>query len=252
MKNKIAIITGGSRGIGAGITEAFLNAGAHVVVAYRSNRQAAEALRDRLKEHGDRLRLHQADVARATDRAELVESVEREFGRVDVLVNNAGIVIPAGILDETEEQFDQTVGTNVKGPLFLAQACIKSMLEKGVQGSIVNVSSVSAKMPNATLAYCASKAAIEMVTKKLAFQMAAHNIRVNTVVPGTIRSDMNRHYWQDHPDKWQAHVETIPLGRGGEPSELAAAVLFLASDQASYITGAELCVDGGNLLKPTW
>ena len=252
MKNKVVIVTGGSRGIGAGITEAFLGAGACVVVPYRSNSEAAKMFTETHEEHADRFFTIQADVSVSADRQNIVEQAHKKYGRIDVLVNNAGIVLPASPLNETEEQFDQIISTNLKGPFFLAQACANYMISNNINGNIVNISSVSAKVPNASVSYCASKIGIEMVSKRLALALAKNKIRVNTVVPGTIRSDMNRNYWEGNPEKWENHVSKMPLKRGGEPNELAAAVLFLASDQASYITGSEILVDGGNLLKPSW
>ncbi len=252
MKDKVVIVTGGSRGIGVGITTAFLQAGAKVVVAYRANQQAAEVLRSSLLEYQAQLFLIQADISLAADRKKLLSQAIEHCGRIDVLVNNAGIVLPSNVLTETEEQFDQIISTNLKGPVFLAQACANYMIEQGIEGNVVNVSSVSAKVPNAPTAYCCSKAGLEMASKKMAYSLAKHKIRVNTVIPGTIRSDMNRRYWHDNPEKWQQHVSKLPMQRGGEPNELAAAVVFVASEQASFMTGAELLVDGGNLLKPDW
>lgn len=252
MKDKVVIVTGGTRGIGAGISQAFLESGATVIAVYRNNVQKAQLFEQAMQQYGDCLSIIQADVSSGKDRLHLIAQVIQRYGRIDVLVNNAGRVIGASLFEETEQQFDEIIATNLKAPIFLAQACAKHMVEQGIAGSIVNITSVSAKMPNATMNYCASKAGLAMASKKMAHKLAKYHIRVNVVVPGTIRSDMNRPYWQDNPEAWQEHVKQLPMERGGEPNELAAAVVFLSSDQASFITGTELVVDGGNLLKPSW
>ncbi|MCH9769567.1 MAG: 3-oxoacyl-ACP reductase FabG [Gammaproteobacteria bacterium] len=253
MQNKVVIVTGGSRGIGAGITRSFLEKGAKVVINYQSNKLAAEQLQDQLKAFSASLLLIQADVGLSADRKKLIEKTLAHFGRIDILVNNAGISARKGFLKGTEEEFDAIIQTNLKGPIFLAKACAEYMIENNIQGSIVNISSVAGHTPNAATSYCAAKAGLIMATKTMALKLGPHGIRVNTVTPGTIKSDMNRRFWHDAPEKWDAAVKTMPLQRGGEPCELASAVLYLASDEASYITGSDLVVDGGCLLRqPEW
>lgn len=253
MQNKVVIVTGGSRGIGVGITQSFLEKGAKVVVNYRSNKVAAEQLQDELKDYSATLLFVQADVGLSVDRKSLIEKTLAHFGRIDTLINNAGISARKGFLKGTEEEFDVIIQTNLKGPIFLAKACAEHMIDNKIQGSIVNISSVSGHTPNAATSYCAAKAGLIMATKTMALKLGPYGIRVNTVTPGTIKSDMNRRFWHDAPEKWNAVVKTMPLQRGGEPRELASAVLYLASDEASYVTGSDLVVDGGCLLRqPEW
>jgi len=250
MKNKVVIITGGSRGIGAGITEAFYNKGARVVVNYRKNEEAAVKLKKTLKGDDESFLLVQADVSTAAGRDKLVAQTLSHYGAIDVLVNNAGIAARKSFLKGTEEEFDSIIDTNLKGPIFLAQACAASMIEEKIQGSIINICSVSAYMPNAATSYCAAKAGLLMATKTMALKLGEHGIRANNVSPGTIKSDMNRWHWHDNPDVWNETTRKFPLQRGGEPSELASAVVYLASDESRYITGIDIVVDGGWLLKP--
>ena len=253
MKNKVVIVTGGSRGIGVGITQSFLEKGAKVVVNYRSNKTSAEQLQDQLKEFSASLLFVQADVGLSADREYLIEKTLAHFGHIDTLVNNAGISARKGFLKGTEEEFDAIIQTNLKGPIFLAKACAEHMIDNKIKGSIVNISSVSGHTPNGATSYCVAKAGLIMATKTMALKLGPYGIRVNTVTPGTIKSDMNQRFWQDAPEKWGAMMQTMPLQRGGEPRELAGAVLYLASDDASYVTGSELVVDGGCLLRqPEW
>ena len=249
MKNKVVIVTGGSRGIGAGITQLFLEKGAKVVVSYHSNTTAAEQLQKELKHFYKSLQFVQSDIGLSEDRKNLIESTLSHFGRIDSLVNNAGISARGSFLKGSEEEFDAIIRTNLKGPIFLAQSCAKHMIENSIKGSIINIGSVSGHRPNAPTSYCAAKAGLTMATQTMALKLGSHGIRVNTVTPGTIKSGMNRRVWQDAPEKWEVTVQSMPLKRGGTPLELASAVVYLASDDASYITGSELVVDGGYLIR---
>jgi NAD(P)-dependent dehydrogenase (short-subunit alcohol dehydrogenase family) len=252
MKNKVIIITGGSRGIGIGISTAFHELGAKIVINYHKNHEAAQRLKTALGATDATVCLVKADVGSTTGRTTLINETLRHFGRIDVLVNNAGISARGSFLKGTEEEFDTIIDTNLKGPVFLAQACAKHMIEHDIKGSIVNISSVSAHLPNAPTSYAASKAGLIAAGKTMALKLGPQGIRVNTVTPGTIRSDMNRRAWQDNPELWNDLTKKSPLRRGGEPHELANAVVFLAGDKSSFITGTELVVDGGWMLKPTW
>ena len=252
MKNRVVVITGGSRGIGAGITKAFAEKGYQIVLNYRNDEAAAKKLIATLAIDEDALLLVKADISVSGDRDDLINTTLEKFGQIDVLVNNAGIVAKNNFLKETETEFDRVINTNLKAPIFLAQACANIMIEKNVAGSIINICAVSAHNPNAPTSYCASKAGLLMATKTMALKLGKYNIRVNNVTPGTIRSEMNRSYWKDNPDAWLEVTKKIPLQRGGEPSELANVVAFLASDESSFVNGAEIAVDGGWLLRPYW
>ena len=205
MKNKVVIVTGGSRGIGVGITQSFLEKGAKVVVNYRSNKTSAEQLQDQLKEFSASLLFVQADVGLSADREYLIEKTLAHFGHIDTLVNNAGISARKGFLKGTEEEFDAIIQTNLKGPIFLAKACAEHMIDNKIKGSIVNISSVSGHTPNGATSYCVAKAGLIMATKTMALKLGPYGIRVNTVTPGTIKSDMNQRFWQDAPEKWGCH-----------------------------------------------
>jgi len=252
MDNKVVIITGGSRGIGAGISKAFYSKAARVVVNFGKNEDAALKLKNELNGTDDTLLLVKADISTSEGRQNLITQTINHFGRIDVLVNNAGIAARKDFLKGTEDEFDSILNTNLKGPVFLAQACANHMIENNIKGSIVNICSVSAYSPNAATSYCASKAGLLMATKRMAFKLGSYGIRVNSVTPGTIKSDMNRRYWQDNPEKWNESTNKMPLQRGGEPAELASAVVYLASEESSFITGVDIVVDGGWLLKPYW
>lgn len=176
----------------------------------------------------------------------------RHFSRVDVLVNNAGIKARKTFLKGDEEEFDSVINTNLKAPIFLSQLCADSMLKQNIQGSIVNICSVSAHFSNAVTAYCAAKAGLLMASKRMALKLCPHKIRVNCVTPGTIQSGMNRNHWEAQTDIWKQHIEHIPMQCAGIPTDIANAVQFLSSNDNQYITGSELVVDGGWSLKPTW
>lgn len=252
MSNKVVIITGASRGIGVGITELFFEKGYRVVVNYRSDGESAENLKARLQASDDQMLLVQADVGVSADREKLLQATLDHFGQVDVLVNNAGISARGNFLKGTEEEYDAVMATNLKGPIFLAQACAKWMIDHEVKGSIINIASVSGHIPNAPTSYSASKAGILMATKTMALKLGEHGIRANSVTPGTVKSDMNRRVWEEDPSRWADIEAQMPIKRTGEPRELAQAVYFLASDENSYITGVDINVDGGWMLKPFW
>ena len=252
MKDKVIVITGGSRGIGAGISRAFHARGCRIVINYRANDEAAEKLASTFNCSKDTVLLLKADTGTTQGRKRILDETVRHFGTLHVLVNNAGIAARGSFLKGSEGEFDAVINTNLKGPVFLAQMCANYMIEHEIRGSIVNLASVSAHMPNAAVSYAASKSGLVAATRGMALKLGKYGIRANIVTPGTIKSDMNRHLWQDKPELWDKHTRCMPLGRGGEPRELADAIVFLASEQSSFITGSELVVDGGWMLKPFW
>ncbi|MCH9755790.1 MAG: SDR family oxidoreductase [Gammaproteobacteria bacterium] len=252
MKDHVAIITGGSRGIGAGISKAFTEKGYSVVINYFRNEESAHSLKRALEHSDGSILLVKADISTSAGRKKLVDETLSRFGKIDILVNNAGIAARGSFLKGTEDEFDSIIDTNLKGPIFLAQACAQHMIEKNIKGRIINISSISAHVPNAPTSYAVSKAGLVAATKTMALKLAQYGIRVNTVSPGTIKSDMNRRIWHDNPELWNEVTRSAPLGRAGEPHELASAILYLASNDSSFITGTELIVDGGWMLKPSW
>ena len=242
LAGKIAVVTGGSRGIGRATSLALAESGAHVLVNYRSNEEAAKQTLAMIEEAGGTGELLGFDVADpdSVDRG-IKEAVERH-GRIDILVNNAGISIDQLLLRVQPKDLDMTWATNVNGPIYCAKACIRPMMRKR-WGRIINLSSVVGESGNAGQAvYSSSKAAVLGLTRSLAREYASRGITVNAVAPGFIETDMTAELPEAAK---QSVVEQTPLGRIGRPEEVAAAVVFLASEEASYITGQVVRVNGG-------
>ncbi len=242
LAGKVAIVTGGSRGIGRATSVALAEAGAHVVVNFRANEEAAAQTLRLIEEAGGRAEALAFDVADAKAVDAAVQQVAKAHGRIDILVNNAGISIDQLLLRVTEKDMEATWATNVNGALFCAKACIRPMMKQR-SGRIINLSSVVAESGNAgQVVYASSKAALLGLTRTLAREYASRGITVNAVAPGFIETEMT----EDLPDAAkQGIVDQTPLGRIGRPEEVAAAVVFLASEEASYITGQVLRVNGG-------
>jgi 3-oxoacyl-[acyl-carrier protein] reductase len=242
LAGKIAVVTGGSRGIGRATSIALAEAGALVLVNYRSNEEAAKQTLSLIQEAGGQAELVCFDVAdpESVDRG-LKAAIERH-GRIDILVNNAGISIDQLLLRVSPKDLDMTWATNVNGPIYCAKACIRPMMKKR-WGRIINLSSVVAESGNPGQAvYSSSKAALLGLTRTLAREYASRGITVNAVAPGFIETDMTA----DLSDAGkQGIIDQTPLGRIGRPEEVAAAVVFLASEEASYITGQVVRVNGG-------
>ena len=242
LAGKIAVVTGGSRGIGRATSIALAEAGAFVLVNYRSNEDAAKETLRLIEEAGGKGELLGFDVAdpESVDRG-LKVAIGRH-GRIDILVNNAGISIDQLLLRVSPTDLDMTWATNVNGPIYCAKACIRPMMKKR-WGRIINLSSVVAESGNpGQVAYSSSKAALLGLTRTLAREYASRGITVNAVAPGFIETDMTA----DLSDAGkQGIIDQTPLGRIGRPEEVAAAVVFLASEEASYITGQVVRVNGG-------
>ena len=249
LQGKSAIITGGAGGIGRAIAERYLREGVRVMIVDVDVTKGGEAV-DALSKLGD-VRFQKADISSRLDVHNLLAATLEELGDVDILVNNAGIIHQAGILDISEEDFDRVIRVNLKGPFLASQAVARFMVEKvgngGTPGSIINMSSVQAiiTMPD-QLAYTASKGGIEQLTKSMALALAPHGIRVNAIGPGSIRTDMLSGAVNTEGGRDLLLART-PLGRIGEPQEIASIAAFLASDDASYITGQTIYADGGRL-----
>jgi len=236
---KVVLVTGGSRGIGRACAVAFADLGAQVVIGYAGNEAAANETLALLRTKGRALRF---DVADAAACAKAVDSVVEEFGRLDVLVNNAGVALDGLVLRTKEEDWDRQLDTNLKGAFALIRAAARPMIKQR-SGAIVNLTSVVGETGNAgQVAYSASKAGLIGLTKSVARELASRNIRVNAVSPGLIETDMTARISGETRAQM---LEEIPLSRLGAASEIAHAVVFLASDEASYITGEVLRVNGG-------
>ena len=247
LKDKVAIITGGSRNIGAAICEAFAREGAKVVVNYiPSEEQHALDLVKKIKANGGEATAIMADVSNKQQVADLVAGAVKTYGQLDCMINNAGIAQMVSWDDTTEEILDQTMTVNFKGCWYCTTEAAKVMIKQGKGGVIVSTASVCANLGTELLAaYCCSKAAIRSLMQSASISLGKYGIRCNSVQPGTILTDMNREQYRT--DDWLRSIKEwrSGLGRLGEPDELPGAYVFLCSDAAKYITGIEITVDGG-------
>jgi 3-oxoacyl-[acyl-carrier protein] reductase len=242
LQDKIALITGASRGIGRGIALKFAEQGAHVAFTYMSNAAKAEELEKELQAYGVKAKGYQSDAADYASAEKLVNDIVTEFGTLHIVVNNAGITKDGLLMRMTEEQFDDVIRTNLKSVFNLTKAAIKPML-RNKYGAFVNMSSVVGSSGNAGQAnYAASKSGIEGFTKSIAQELGSRNIRSNAIAPGFIETEMTADLADEVKSKW---LETIPLKRGGTPEDVANATVFLASDMAAYVNGQVLNVCGG-------
>lgn len=245
LTGKTAIVTGGSRGIGRAVAIALAEAGASVAIIYAGNTKAAEETKQAIEEKGAQAMVIQCDVSDEKAVADMVKAVKKELGRVDILVNNAGITRDGLLMIMKEEDWQAVLNTNLNGAFHCTKAVSRLMMKQR-SGSIINITSVVGETGNAGQAnYAAAKAGLIGFTKSVAKELASRNIRCNAVAPGCIATDMTTVLGEDAVD---AMVKTIPMGRVAQPEEVAKAVLFLASDDASYITGQTLNVDGGMVM----
>jgi glucose 1-dehydrogenase len=247
LTGKVAAITGAARGIGKACAKRFLDDGVKVVIsdvdADGLAATAAELARP------DALRTVVGNVAKRADVDQLVATAVKEFGRLDIMVNNAGVARNQDILEISEQDFDDVIAINLKGAFFGVQAAAKQMIAQGGGGVIINMSSVNALLAIPTLAtYAISKGGMKQLTSVAAVALAPHNIRVVAVGPGTILTDMVASAIYTSEDARKTVLSRTPAGRGGEPGEVASVVSFLASDDASYITGQTIYPDGGRLI----
>ncbi len=246
LKGKIALITGGTEGMGYATAELFLKEGAKVVVSGRSEEKGKKAL-EKLEKLG-RARFVRGDVSREADAKRMVDETVNAFGRIDILFNNAGFYLEKVAEDTSEEEWNKVIDTNLKGTFLVSKHAIVHM-KKQRSGSIINNSSDAGIIGNRMCpAYCAAKGGITVMTKAMALDYARLGIRVNSVNPGIIDTPMLAREVDAAPDRKEYLVkcdEDAPVGRIGKPIEVAKAVLFLASDQSSFVTGAALSVDGG-------
>ncbi|HYV47945.1 MAG TPA: 3-oxoacyl-[acyl-carrier-protein] reductase [Myxococcaceae bacterium] len=242
LKDKVALVTGGSRGIGRACAVALARAGAQVAFTYAGNEAAAKDTVAEVEKLGGKARAYKSDAGDTKACAELVDQVVKELGRLDVLVNNAGVAIDGLVMRVKDEDWDRQLDTNLKGAFALIRAASRPMMKQR-GGSIVNLTSVVGEMGNGgQSAYSASKAGLIGLTKSVARELASRNIRCNAVSPGFIDTDMTA---KIPPDTRVKMVEGIPLARLGAAEDVANAVTFLASDLAGYITGEVLKVNGG-------
>ena len=249
LTDKVAIVTGAGRGIGKGIAIGMAEAGADVVVNYAKNASGAEAVKNEIRKIGRNCLPLQGDVSVRKDVVRLVQTTMSEFGNVDILVNNAGILIPGALMDLAEEKWDRVVQVNLKGVFLCSQAVGQCMSKSNLGGSIINIASISAHMPEIyDGAYTPSKAGVIGLTRMLAVEWAEHNIRVNSISPGPIMTSLQRQAFPTQ-ELVDARNLAVPMNRHGSPEEIAKVAVFLASDDASYITGSEIQADGGSLMN---
>ena len=244
LKDKVVLITGASTGIGRAIAIEMARQGANVVVNYIGKPDAAqEVVREIENDHGAALAI-EADVSNSDQVGHMISQTISQLGRVDVLVNNAGIEKESPFLDKPESEFDAVIEVNLKGPFLCTQAAARDMAKRK-KGTIINISSVHEDLPfPGYSAYCAAKGGLRMLCRDLALELAPHGINVINVAPGAIDTPINKRTLAD-PEKKLALKREIPLGRVGEPQEVAKLVCYLASDDAAYITGTTVVIDGG-------
>ena len=245
LNGKVAIVTGGNSGIGQAVVLGLAMQGANVVIDYVVNPEATAALEQQVLALGDRTIGVKADVSRVADLELLFATAIREFGRVDIMVNNAGVETRTGILDTSEEQYDRVMAINLKSAFFGTQLAARHMIAQGQGGRIINITSVHEDWPMpGNTAYCLSKGGMRMLTRTAGIELAPHRILVVGVGPGAVATPINSSTMAD-PKLLGRLDGAIPLGRLARPEEIAALVVFLAGDGASYVTATTFFADGG-------
>ena len=246
-QDKVVVVTGASLGIGKALTMMLLERGAKVVASSR-NEKKLQALRETAKCWQDSLLTTTCDVSRQDDVEAMVAEGVKRFGRIDGLVNNAGLYPVTPLLDLSEKEWDQVLDTNLKGPFMCSKAVAREMIARGVKGHIVNISSTASLIARpGTVHYASSKGGLNMLTKVLAIELAPHGIRVNCVVPGVIMTEGLQALIQNPTNiaEHRTKMARVPLGHEGDPGDVAKAALHFMSDESDYTTGSLLVVDGG-------
>ena len=248
LEGKVAIITGGARGQGATEAKMFAGEGARVVIGDIRDELGMQVEAEIRELGGEAVYLH-LDVSSEDDWQRAIQTAEQQFGKVDVLVNNAAIVLRKDIEETTSDDWDNIMDINAKGVFLGTKAVIPAMRRAG-GGSIINISSISGLVSIGPPAYIATKGAVRLFTKSTAIQYASENIRANSIHPGSVDTDMRREGMGDQtPEEIQARIDNIPLGRVGTTEDISYGALFLASDESSFMTGSELVIDGGYTAK---
>ena len=246
LTNRVAIVTGASKGLGRAMAIGMADAGADIVLVSRTLKDL-EVVAEEIRAKGRKALSVPADVSKSGDIEQMVKEAMDKFGKIDVLVNNTGISGDKPVLKMEEEYWDYVMSVNLKAP-FLCSKAVGAEMVKRKKGKIINISSITFTMaiPNMT-SYCASKAGVVQFTKALALEWARHNIQVNAICPGYFRTPMNEEFFSSEAGK-KIIEQTLPLKRLGEPEELVGSVIFFASDASNFTTGAVLVVDGGQIL----
>ena len=245
LHGKVAIVTGGNSGIGMAIVLELAKQGANIVIDYVAHPEATEALEKQVTALGDQAIGVQADVSKVADLQNLINAAVQKFGRVDIMVNNAGIETRTSVLNTTEQQYEQVLAINLKSAFFGTQLAAQQMIKQGGGGRIINISSVHEDWPMpGNIAYCLSKGGMRMLTRTAGVELAPHNILVVGVGPGAVATPINLSTMQN-PVLMKKLDDAIPLGRMAKPEEIASVVAFLAGDGASYMTATTVFTDGG-------
>lgn len=244
LAGQVAIVTGGSKGIGKGIARRLAEAGTNVMIVSRHLEEAETTSKEIVKDYGVKSLAAKVDVSKISDIKAMVEQTVDKFGRLDILVNNAGVVVRLPALEMTEEAWDTVINTNLKGTFFCSKEAAFQMRKQG-KGRIINIGSVHSMIPMKLYThYGATKAGISQLTKVLAVEWAEYGILVNCVAPGSVPTDNNKEVLAK-PENLQRNLDRIYLKRLGTPEEISGMVAFLASDLSSYITGQTIYIDGG-------
>ncbi len=250
LRGRVAVVTGGSHGIGRGIAVALASHGCNVVFCYSRDREGSVKTVAQVEATGAKAVAVQADVSSPEQVNSVIKTTLEKFGQVDILVNNAAVLTVTPLLEMTEDEWDRVVDVNLKGYFLMGQAAAREMVRRGRGGRIINLGSVLGEWPlPGRTHYSATKAGIVMLTKVWAIELAEYGITANCIEPGTIESEMTAPMLATE-DQRRAMTAPIPLGRIGESLDIGAAAAFLASDEASYITGATLLIDGGLTIAP--
>ncbi len=247
LAGKTALVTGGDQGIGHGIALRLAQEGADVAIGFRSNKKGADETVTAIQSEGVKAIAIQGDVSKVADGQSLVTQTVAQLGKIDILINNAGLERRADFWDVTEQDFDLVMNVNLKGVFFITQTFVRYLREAKRGGKIVNISSVHEELPFPHFAsYCASKGGLKMLTRNLAIELAPLGITINNIAPGAIETPINKALLND-PKKLEDVLSNIPLRRLGKPEDVAGLAAFLASSDANYVTGTTFFVDGGLL-----
>ena len=244
MEKKTAIVTGSAQGIGKAIATELADQGYNVIVNDIDEEQASNTVTEIIEDDGEASKVI-ADVSTTEGREKIFNKTLEEYGSIELLVNNAGVQTNTPFLELTEDEWDTVIGINLKGAYFLSQKVANHMVDKGIEGDIINISSVHEDTPTRNRNhYSASKAGMKMMTKEIALELSDHTINVNSIAPGFIKTPKNTEVMEDEEEtkKW---YDKIPAGRFAEAHEVAEVVKFLASEEAAYITGESITIDGG-------
>ena len=245
LQGKVVAITGGSQGIGLAIAQRFAEEGANISFCYRSNKAGADEVVANIQKTGRKVAGFQYDVSSVSEGQKFIADTAAQFGKIDVLVNNAGLERRADFWDVTEADYDAVMNVNLKGLFFITQAFVKNRIAVKAGSKIINISSVHEELPFPHFAsYCASKGGVKMLNRNLSIELAPLGITINSIAPGAIETPINKNLLND-PAKLGALLENIPLKRLGTPDDVANMAVFLASEESNYATGTTFFVDGG-------